>query len=317
MDSIAPALYEWTGAAWSLLVSAPPWTLARFNLGYDELHGQVVAVTNDSNKTYTFYGGAWHLAATSGPGADLGSGIAWDWRVNQLRYLDQSGNLWAWNGSTWAQIASTFIDGNGLTDSYLPRWGANMVWDGIQLLVFGGNTPVGGTDADNSIHQSYRDTWTIDAAGNFAFVQALDPLPPERGFYPFVQGNAMFAEGVSGGVMSGVALGPAVSLAASPPRQAYRAGRAMPSGPVNRTATPAHLDVPFGQTFQAAEVGATGRRRSRSLAWTTPPVVPTGTVFLVSGQGDKPSMIIDYNSDFGTGATTVHFPANTTFRYDL
>jgi len=101
----------WNGLLWQDLHVAPPLNLGVMSMVFDEAHH--VLVLTDAYRaglnTWTFDGGAWRKASTSGPANAAGAALAYDPRSRAVLLFGAppgaiDDETWSWDGSAWHQL---------------------------------------------------------------------------------------------------------------------------------------------------------------------------------------------------------------------
>jgi len=158
------------------------------SMAYDPATQQMVLYGN-SGGTWTWSGTAW--TQVDGPGTpgctttctNTAGGrntfaLAYDPESQALILFgsNQRNDTWAWNGTTWTQVADAASP--GCTDSCLnspPRTvGTQMAYDDAthQMVLFGGAEPSYGPT-------NYNDTWVLSySAGTYTWAQVADSVSP-------------------------------------------------------------------------------------------------------------------------------------------
>jgi hypothetical protein len=116
--------YEWSDGKWRILSTQnPPPPRFDHSLVYDNLRQQMIlfggrTLGSTLQDTWLWNGASWSLAATSGPSARSGHGMAFDSRRGRgvlfgggIFQGTQAGlsnsDTWEWDGSTWLRVATT------------------------------------------------------------------------------------------------------------------------------------------------------------------------------------------------------------------
>lgn len=124
LENAAPRpteLWSWDGDAWELVDASGPLARSFGSVARDPERGTIVVhggLTSDGapiDETLEWDGRDWTAQAWSeeGPGAREGSGMAWDEAGRRLLLfggsVDQAlrGDTWAWDGTTWSEVATT------------------------------------------------------------------------------------------------------------------------------------------------------------------------------------------------------------------
>ncbi|HUN82431.1 MAG TPA: hypothetical protein VMV81_13085, partial [Phycisphaerae bacterium] len=173
--------WEWDGSIWELRASSGPSPRYRHSMTFDVTQGATVlfgGYSDDFAKgdTWTWDGVAWTQLSNAGPAPRLETTMAYDLQhsrtllfggVSSSYPVTTYGDTWAWDGSSWSQLASTGPS---------PRSSAAMSFDidrSVAVLDSGASSgPNGETWEWNGL------TWTIRAisgpSSRFAHALAID-----------------------------------------------------------------------------------------------------------------------------------------------
>lgn len=158
-------------------------------LAYDAASHQMLLFSSGGNSTWVWSGSAWSQVADAGdagctndcthsPPTRNTFGMAYDPVSKAVIVFGGNGlnDTWAWNGTSWSQIADTGDAGctTGCSSSPPPTLGTQMAFDNAtnQMVMFGGAEP--------NLDNDYNDTWILTYHGgtSYSWSQVDDNLDP-------------------------------------------------------------------------------------------------------------------------------------------
>ena len=186
--------WEWSGSGWSIVSSAGP-ARALSAMAYDVRRKKMVMFGGEVSvgpsvaaraDTWEWDGAAWTKISSGGgpndPPARRGHVMAYDARIGKVvmfggRNVQLLGDTWAWDGTTWARLATTGPS---------PRQGSVLAPDRSGLILYGGDDGSVKTDT-----WRWTGTWTqltsAPPAASTAFATATTDIA--RGVIVMTGGN--------------------------------------------------------------------------------------------------------------------------------
>ncbi len=163
--------WEWNGTTWAQAATTgpgPQGNLNRAPMAYEAASARTILYTGGTGSdTWSWDGAQWTKLAhgASGPGNTHLAAMAYDPVRERIVYFD--GGTWEWNGSDWAQVATTGPDS---------RYGHVMAYDHARgtVAVFGGIIP--SCCYGNDLWEWNGVAWTqlVATDGDAAIYNAMD-----------------------------------------------------------------------------------------------------------------------------------------------
>jgi hypothetical protein len=188
----APSGLTWTqvadtpaGCGASTPCAASPPGGAGASMAYDPATNQLVLFGSDGNSTWVWSGTGWaQVDDSSDPGCTFNCtdsppskntfGMAYDPASRAIVVFGSNdfNDTWAWNGTSWSQVADAGSPGctTACPNSPPGTYGTQMAYDTAtnQMVLFGG----GG-------HTNFNDTWILSyASGTYSWAQVADDGSP-------------------------------------------------------------------------------------------------------------------------------------------